>query len=480
MLNRALTFTKNKKIKTMNKKIWLTALAVVIALLAAYLVFSGSKDETSVLTTTVSRGPFEILVYSTGQLESENSDNILIPEKMKDRQTRISYLTITDMVEEGTYVDSGDYVATLDHQAVEEQLKAALDELEKTLSEYEDSKIDSNLTLSNQRDLIVNAQLDLEERKIAVTESVYDAPSLQKKAEMDLDKAERKLEQVKMAYELKTQQEKNQVTRKFINYKQVKERVDALEELMNALIIYSPRSGILSYYQYPYGGSTKTGSRVSQWNPIIATFPNMENLITKTFINEIDIALIKQGQKVKIGIDAFPEKELSGEVVSLANMGQIMPKSDAKVFEVKIKVDGSDPALKPAMTTSNTIQTNYFEDVLYVPIESVFKNDSLSYVYLADGKNTKQIIEPGEKNENYMIVLQGLEEGQQIYLTEPENPEALAFAGMEIYEEIILKKELEKAAQEKENQNRQQELKSKKLQPDMQIKSAPGLTLSSN
>lgn len=464
----------------MNKKLWLTALAVMIVLIAAYLIFSGSKDETQALTATVSRGPFEILVYSTGQLESENSDNILIPEKMKDRQTRISNLTITDIVEEGTYVDSGDYVATLDHQAVEEQLKAALDELEKTMSEFDDSKIDSNLSLSNQRDLIVNAQLDLEERKIAVTESVYDAPSLQKKAEMDLDKAERKLEQVKMAYELKTQQEKNQVTRKFINYKQVKERVDALEELMDALIIYSPRSGILSYYQYPYGGSTKTGSRVSQWNPIIATFPNMENLVTKTFINEIDISLIKKGQKVKIGIDAFPEKELTGEVVSLANMGQIMPKSDAKVFEVKIKVNGSDPALKPAMTTSNTIQTNFFEDVLYLPIESVFKNDSLSYVYLADGKNTKQIIEPGEENENYMIVLKGLEEGQQIYLTEPENPEALAFAGMEIYEEIKLKKEEEKLAQEQENQKKQQDLINKKLQPDAQIKGAAGITLSSN
>lgn len=464
----------------MNKKLLLTALAVIIVLISAYLVFSGSKGETLALTTTVSRGPFEILVYSTGQLESENSDNILIPEKMKDRQTRISTLTITDIVEEGTYVDSGDYVATLDHQAVEEQLKAALDEMEKTLSEYDDSKIDSNLNLSNQRDLIVNAQLDLEERKIAVTESVYDAPSLQKKAEMDLDKAERKLEQVKMAYALKTQQEKNQVARKFINYKQVKERVEALEELMDALIIYSPRSGILSYYQHPYGGATKTGSRVSQYFPIIATFPNMENLVTKTFINEIDIALIKKGQKVTIGIDAFPEKELTGEVVSLANMGQLMPKSDAKVFEVKIKVNGSDPNLKPAMTTSNTIQTNYFEDVLYVPIESVFKNDSLSFVYLADGKNTKQIIEPGEENENYIIVQQGLNEGQEIFLTEPENPETLAFAGMEIYEDIKLKKEEEKATKEQETQKKQQELKSKKLPTDQKISGTPRITLSSN
>src|SRR5690606_422816 len=164
------------------------------------------------------------------------------------------------------------------------------------------------------------------------------------------------------------------------------------------LIIYSPRAGIISYYQYPFGGTVKTGSRVSQWSPIIATFPDMNNLVTKTFINEIDISLIKKGQKVKVGIDAFPEKELEGEVVSVANMGQLMPNSDAKVFEIKIKVNGSDPELKPAMTTSNTIQTNAFTDTLFVPIESVFTNDSLSFVYLADGKNTKQIIEPGEEN----------------------------------------------------------------------------------
>ena len=134
----------------MNKKIWLIIAIVTAVFLLAFIVFLRPKNETTALTATVLRGPFEILVYSTGQLESENSDNILIPEKMNDRQTRISSLTITDIVEEGTYVDSGDYVATLDHQAVQEQLKAALDDLERTLSEYEDSKIDSNLTLSNQ------------------------------------------------------------------------------------------------------------------------------------------------------------------------------------------------------------------------------------------------------------------------------------------------------------------------------------------
>jgi len=221
----------------------------VIIILAILLT---RKETAPEITAKVMRGPFEILVYSTGQLESENSENILIPEIMNDRQTRISSLTITDMVDEGTYVDSGDYVATLDYQAVEEQLKLALDDMEKALSEYEDSKIDSNLTLSNQRDLILNARLDLEESEIAVKESAFEAPSVKRKVEMDLDKAKRKLDQQKKSYQLVTQQEINKVTRKYINYKQTNERVDVVNKLKSSLVIRSPRSGIISYYQYPY------------------------------------------------------------------------------------------------------------------------------------------------------------------------------------------------------------------------------------
>lgn len=460
----------------MKRKNWLIAIVVVAVLLLTFFVFPSSKSETSEISTQVLKGPFEVLVYSSGQLESENSDNITIPEKMKDRQTRISSLTITDIVEEGTLLDSGDYVATLDHQAVQEQLKDAMDELEKILSEYDDSKIDSNLTLSNQRDLIINAELDCEERKIAVEESIYESPSEQKKVRMDYDKAKRKLEQNKQAYLLKTQQEINKVNRKFINYKQIKERVDALEELMQSLIIYSPRAGIVSYYSYPWGGIVKTGSRVSQWSPIIATFPNMKSLVTKTFINEIDIALIKKGQKVRIGIDAFPDKELSGEIASVANMGQLMPKSDAKVFEVKIKVIGSDPELKPAMTTSNTIQTSFVEDALFVPIEAIFTNDSLSFVYLSD-KEIKQIVETGESNENFIIIQQGLEEGQKLALLEPENAEEFTLKGFDIYEDIKRKEAEKKAKEEEERKKKESEPKKPQLPPGMKL--PPGVTITS-
>jgi len=429
----------------MNRKRLITILSAIIVLLIAFFLITGSREESTEITTTAQRGTFEILVYSTGQLSSENTDNIVAPEQLGNyNMTRISYLTITDMVEEGTYVDSGDYVATLDNQAVEERLTEELDNLAQMLTDYEDSKIDSNLTLSNQRDQIMNARLDVEERKIAVTESAYESPSVKRKVEMDLDKAERKLSQVQEAYKLVVKQEANKVDRKYLGIKQLQERIDAINELKDNLVIRSPKSGILTYYQYPSGGFVQTGAGVSRGG-IIATFPNMSNWVTKTYINEIDISLIKPGQKVRIGIDAFPEKELSGEVVEVANMGLTVPQSDAKAFEVKIKINDSDKDIKPGMTTSNTIQVGHYDDVVFIPIESVFTNDSLSFVYLAGNDKKRQIIETGDENENFIIVQQGITEGQELYLSKPGNDEDFEFTGMEIYADILRKKEQEKS-----------------------------------
>jgi len=434
-----------------NKKILLIAIPAVL-LLVIYFAFRKGEIDYNQVTVNVQRGTFNALIFSSGQLESEKSESINIPEKLNDRNLRIWELAITHMVEEGTVVDSGDYVATLDHKAVEEQIKLAQDDMDKMLSEYEDSKIDSNLNLSNQRDVIVNARLDLTEKKIIVDESVYESPSIRKKASMDLDKAQRKLEQEQKAYGLKKQQEVNKVERKYINYRQVSERSGELQKLFDALEITAPKAGIITYYKYPWGEIIKTGSKVGPYSSIIASIPEMSNLISRTYINEIDISKVKVGQNVKIGIDAFPDKQLTGQVTSVANIGQAMPNSDAKVFEVKIKIFGQDKDLKPAMTTSNAIDAGLFKDTLMVATDAVFENDSLKFVYLGKDNPVKQIVWLGDENENYVLVNKGLKEKDVVWLSEPKDAADLKFNGVEIYAEILKDKENTRIKADKERE----------------------------
>jgi HlyD family secretion protein len=191
-------------------------------------------------------------------------------------------------------------------------------------------------------------------------------------------------------------------------------------------------------YSYDrFGNKIQAGSTVSRWAPTIAELPDLSTMISKTFINEIDISKIKTGQNARIGIDAFPQKAFNGQVVSVANIGQVLPNGDAKVFEVVIKLSDTDPELRPAMTTSNTITTDSMDDVVIIPLEGVFQNDSVKYVFLKEGNNwVKQIVDFGHENANYVVVQNGLEAEAEISLTPYRNAGDLPFKGLEVYETL--------------------------------------------
>jgi hypothetical protein len=198
------------------------------------------------------------------------------------------------------------------------------------------------------------------------------------------------------------------------------------------------------------GTKRKTGSTINPWDNVVATLPDMSSMISKTYVNEIDVSKVKSGQKVEIMVDAFPEKSYTGVVSSVANIGEQLPNADAKVFEVLIKVDGSDPILRPSMTTGNKIITKTIKDVIYIPLESVQAGtDSVPFVYLKNGN--KQVVVLGESNENNVVIEQGLEPGIQIYLSTPEDPEGFKLVGEDL---ITVNKERAKAKRDEEKRIR--------------------------
>jgi hypothetical protein len=181
--------------------------------------------------------------------------------------------------------------------------------------------------------------------------------------------------------------------------------------------------------------------------------------MSKTYVNEIDVSKVKTEQHVEMVVDAFPEKSYTGTVTSVANIGEQLPNADAKVFEVLIEVDGTDPILRPSMTTGNKIVTKTINDVTFIPLESVQAGpDSIPFVYLKNG--TRQVVVLGESNENNVVVEQGLQPGTLIYLSTPLKAENFKLVGEELIavirerenikkaEELRLRTEVEKAKAE--------------------------------
>ena len=85
------------------------------------------------------------------------------------------------------------------------------------------------------------------------------------------------------------------------------------------------------------GKPIKAGSQISTWRPVVATLPDLSVMLSKTYHNEVDVRKVKTGQKVEIGLDAFPDKKLTGVVTRVANVGEQRPNSDSKVLKRRSK-----------------------------------------------------------------------------------------------------------------------------------------------
>ena len=152
----------------------------------------------------------------------------------------------------------------------------------------------------------------------------------------------------------------------------------------------------------------------------MATLPDLTQMESDTYVNEVDVRKVAVGQKVKISLDADPTKKLDGAVKSVANVGEQRPNQDSKVFEVKIDIAQADTTLRPGMTTSNAIETASIDHVLSIPLEAVTGEGGLSFVYKKDGGHViKQQVETGVMNDNEIVVKRGLEKGDRVLLVAP-------------------------------------------------------------
>jgi multidrug efflux pump subunit AcrA (membrane-fusion protein) len=403
----------------MNKRIIAIGAIVLVVIIGWFTLRTG--DATSAeLFVSPSVGEFVVDVVTTGELRAKNSKEIMGPQGI--REFRINNITIQRLIAEGSIVKSGDFIAELDRSEIMGKMQDVQLDLQSAQSQVTQAQLDSTLELSQARDNLINLKFALEEREIAVDQSKYESPAVQRQAEIELDRAERQLAQETKNYQTKVKQAEARLSEVEAELAKRQNELTKIRELMNQFTIYAPDQGMLIYRRNWDGSKVTEGSQVSAWSPVVAELPDFSVMESVTYINEVDIQKIEVGQNVQLGLDAMADKKLTGEVVDVANIGEQRKNYDSKVFEVVIEVNESDSVLRPAMTTSNKIIIDTFDDVLFAPLEAVHTVDSLNYVFKRNGVSTvMQQVELGAMNENSVIIHRGVDETDQLYLTVPDD-----------------------------------------------------------
>ncbi len=403
----------------MKRKILLGS-GIIIVIVIGYFVVSGSKgNEAASIMATVKKGQFRVEIETTGELEAKNSVKILGPQSLRNFQ--IWQVTIQNIIDEGTVVKKGDWVATLDRSEFQNKFTAKQIELDKANSKFNQTQLDTTLQLRQSRDELINLKYAVEETAIVLEQSKFEPPATIKQAEINMDKAKRAFQQAVENYKIKKNQNIEKMREVNAELRKVQAEFSGMSKVLESFNVMAPEAGMVIYEKGWDGKPIKAGSQIQMWEPTVATLPDLTTMKSKTYVNEVDVRKVKVGQSVEVGLDAYPDKKLSGKVTNVANVGEQRPNSDAKVFEVSVEIEGTDPTLRPSMTTSNKIIASIIEDALQIPLESLHSQaDSITYVFKKTGLNTtKQEVILGETNANDAVLIAGLTTNDRIYLSVP-------------------------------------------------------------
>lgn len=412
------------------KKKYIISSGIVLSLILIVALISTTVSvEKAIKYYEVKAGRFEAVLNCKGEINGLNATEIKAPKILGDRDLRLWGMKILDLTQDGKNVKKGDFIMQLDASQVMSGMQEERQKQEKEIADLNNAKIDSAVTLTQMREEIKNALLDLEYNKIDLEQSVYESEAYQRRTQMTYQKAENNIAKKRRDYQLEQNKLKKRVARSAEGVDRTNRKLEKFQEAMKAARIIAPEDGIVIFGKNWDGKKYSKDDNVStsEWANAYATLPDMSEVISEIFVKEIDISKIKVGDSVKVTFDALEGTIIAGNIKTIARVGEDHKDFDMKVFRVVIHLDESNEGLKPAMTSNNDIILANYDSALFVPLNAVFRENGTKYVYLKtkDGEK-QQTITTGFDNEEFIIVKSGLTEGDLLLMEPPTSPEELA------------------------------------------------------
>jgi multidrug efflux pump subunit AcrA (membrane-fusion protein) len=400
------------------KKYLISGAAIAVVGIAVYLVFQIKPGVEK--SQKIKRGNLEVVVNCKGEVKGEKYTEINLPDVICDEELHVYQFKIADAILEGKAVKKGDYIAKLDDSQLQTNMREIMQEKEKMDADLRNVILDSAVNLSQRREAINNAKLDLEYLKIDLEQSKYESEAYQRKTQMNYQKAEIEVDQIRRNYLLDRNRTKLQVTRYQDRVADRQKRIERYQTALAVTTLTTPEDGIVMFAKDWNGKAYGKDSQINIWRPLIAILPDMSIAVTETFVREIDISKIVMGDSVRITIDALPDKVFWGKVIKIANIGEDHQDFDMKVFRVVIRFERSDKDMKPGMNANSDIIVASYRDQLLVPRKAIFAKNGKPVVYLKKAGNiTEQEIEVIAENEQFSVVNKFIQEGDMVLLYQP-------------------------------------------------------------
>jgi HlyD family secretion protein len=395
-------------------------LACGSGLYAAY--HYGTTTEIDVAVAPVRRGDFVISVRTRGDIKSARSTILKAP--------MAPGLRIVHLAANGLPVKKGDVVVEFDGMQQEQNviqqtmsvqsIQGSIDQMVAT------QKINDDADAMNK----MQSEYNVESSKLDASKADVLSAIDGQKYRIQVGVAEGSLQQVKASINA------HQVGNEADNFRLGQSKDKAVRDLDTAtgylgmMKLLAPTDGVVNVLsnfrsQGTFGQSTppfKEGDTV--WNGAeIVEIPELTELYIDLKLEEVDRGKLQLGQAVRIRVDAIPDKEFTATLDFISPIAALVFKGGAtpeKSFPARATLKNLDPRLSPGMSASAEVIIEKEPNMLMIPARASFDKDGKPAAYVQTGKSfVLRPIEVGKRNDDDIIVLGGLKEGEIVTLETP-------------------------------------------------------------
>lgn len=381
----------------MKKRFFILLGLLVAAGVAYYFFSSNSKQETTYLTESVTRGNVEKTVVASGSVESVNK--VDVGAQASGKITKL-YVKLGQEIKKGEMIadiDSTTQINTLNTKkaalvSYQAQLKAKKTAYDVALSSY-------------------NRLSKLYTQKATSLDSLNTAKST-------LDNAKAEMEAIEA------------------NIKQAEIEVNTAETNVGYTKITAPMDGTVISVPVSEGQTVNA----NQTTPTIVTIADLSKMKIKPEISEGDITKVKAGQEVSFtilsdnqtvyhsvidSVDPANTTTSDSSSTSSSTSSSSSSTTSAIYYYANVLIDNPDRTLRIGMTTENNIKIANAKDVLLVSNMAIQKRDGKNFVNVLNDKNQpeQREVETGVQNDFKTEIKSGLNEGEKVIVSQVANGE---------------------------------------------------------
>jgi len=401
-MDRAIPVSEQRKRKMKKAALWAGGFLVVLGI-AAWLgtQMIPTLDKKALVISDVDRGTIDVSVSATGKVVPAFEEIIVSP---------ISSRILEVYAHSGDSVDVGTPLLRLDLQSAETDYAKALDEREIKRQQMAQLRANTETQLSDRQ-----MQIEVEEMKVSQLEA-------QLRNELYLDSlgsgTRDRVRQAETA--LRTAQlQLSQLRQQYANEKKVKQADLRMQQLQNGIFekglsekrrtlddakICSPRRATLTYINNEIGSTVGAGQKV-------AIVSDLSHFKAECEISDTHSERVRVGGAVLLKIG---KERLTGTINTVTPLSQ----SGAITFTV-VPDDMRHPRLRSGLRTEVFVITSIKDDVLRIKNGSFYSGPGDYTLFVLEGNVlTPREVKLGECNYDYIEVIEGLQEGEQVVVSD--------------------------------------------------------------